>query len=125
MNFKNLLKTKKITQIELAKEVDLKQQTVSNWCTGYREPTLETLVKIANYLNVSIDTIVLSLIETKQQRKEWFNIIEFIIVIILIVVYLMSIRMNEVLMYLFEEYVYQKYYLNQEKEDEKYGKNRN
>lgn len=68
MNFKKLLKTKRITQQDLANIVCLKQQTISNWCTGYREPTLEALVKIAKYLNVSIDVVVLSLIESKKER---------------------------------------------------------
>ncbi len=69
MNFKKLLKLKKISQQDLAKIVNFKQQTISNWCTGYREPTLETLVKISKYLNVSIDEVVLSLIESKVERR--------------------------------------------------------
>lgn len=46
---------------------------------------------------------------------------ELISIVIVVLIFMISIRTNEIFMYLFEEYVYQKYYLNQEKEDEEYG----
>jgi repressor LexA len=52
---KDLRIEKKISQNELAKILGLTQQAISAYENGLREPDLETLNKIANYFNVSLD----------------------------------------------------------------------
>ena len=44
-----------ITQIELAKKLNMSQQAVNRWCQNITQPDSETLVKIAKYLHVSTD----------------------------------------------------------------------
>ncbi len=67
MKFYELLKSKNITQAELGKKLNLSQQVISNYCVGYREPKLRTLVKISKILEVSINTVVKSLLESKER----------------------------------------------------------
>lgn len=52
-----LLKERKITQTHLAKETGLNRETVNQFVLG-RTPKTETLLKIADYLNVSTDFLL-------------------------------------------------------------------
>ena len=52
-----LLKERKITQTQLAKETGLNRETVNQFVLG-RMPKTETLMKIADYLNVSTDYLL-------------------------------------------------------------------
>lgn len=52
-----LLKERKITQTQLAKETGLNRETVNQFVLG-RMPKTETLLKIADYLNVSTDFLL-------------------------------------------------------------------
>lgn len=52
-----LLKERKITQTQLAKETGLNRETVNQFVLG-RMPKTETLMKIADYLNVSTDFLL-------------------------------------------------------------------
>ena len=52
-----LLKERKITQTQLAKETGLNRETVNQFVLG-RTPKTETLLKIADYLNVSTDFLL-------------------------------------------------------------------
>ena len=38
----------------LAKQLDKDESTISQWCTNARQPSLDTLLSIANTLNVDI-----------------------------------------------------------------------
>ena len=38
----------------LAKQLDKDESTISQWCTNARQPSLDTLLNIANVLNVDI-----------------------------------------------------------------------
>lgn len=49
---------KRTTLKELAKAVGVRQQTVSLYKNGETQPTPETLVKIADYFNVSVDYLL-------------------------------------------------------------------
>lgn len=51
-------KAKGITQIEFAKVFNIAKGTVGNWETGKREPDNETLLRIAEYFNVSVDYLL-------------------------------------------------------------------
>lgn len=46
---------KKLTQKEIAKILNIKQQTYNNYETGKRTPDIEMLIKIADYYKVSLD----------------------------------------------------------------------
>jgi len=60
--FKNRLKTlrieKKITQNELAEELNYSRSTISQYEGGFREPSLNFLVDIADFFNVSLDYLL-------------------------------------------------------------------
>lgn len=81
MNIKNLRKQINKTQEEVAKDLQLQKQTFQNYELGKREPDIETLKKIADYFDVSLDFLCdrprpydLPSTATKDQ-KEAINII--------------------------------------------------
>ena len=47
-----------LTQEALAKQLDVKQNTVSQWETGVRNPSLPMLLRIAEILNCSVNDLV-------------------------------------------------------------------
>lgn len=53
-----LRKNKGLNQTELAKELNVAKQTVSNWENGNRNPDNDMLIKIANYFEVSLDYLL-------------------------------------------------------------------
>jgi len=55
---KQLRTEKKKTQTEVAKAINISQRTYSNYETGSREPSIDTLIDIADYFNISIDLLV-------------------------------------------------------------------
>lgn len=55
---KELRKLKDITQGEMSRDLNIKVSTLSNYETGYSSPDSETLVKIADYFNVSTDYLL-------------------------------------------------------------------
>lgn len=54
-NLKLLRKKNNVTQKELAQILNIKQSTYSGYETNNSEPDLATLIKLANYFNVSLD----------------------------------------------------------------------
>ena len=52
---KELRLKKRLTQIELGEKVGVKQSTFTKWENGKREPNIETLLKLADSLEVSLD----------------------------------------------------------------------
>ena len=57
-NLKRIRKEKKLTQLEVAKALDITVSAYGNYELGQRSPTPEMLIKLANYFNVSIDEIL-------------------------------------------------------------------
>lgn len=57
-NLSALLKENDMTQGELARAVNIPQQTISRYVTGKREVTLEYLCKIADYFQEDIDVLI-------------------------------------------------------------------
>lgn len=57
-NLKKYRKEYKISQAELAGAIGIKQGTIANYENGNRTPTLEMLLKIASYLNISTDNLL-------------------------------------------------------------------
>lgn len=58
MNLKKLRKEKGISQLKLAMDLNMTQNTISRYETGEREPGINELIKIADYFDVSIDYLV-------------------------------------------------------------------
>lgn len=57
-NLKNLRISEGLSQRALGKRLGVCNQTVSFWESGSREPDLDTLVKIAEIVNVSVDFLL-------------------------------------------------------------------
>jgi len=58
MRLKQLRTQKKISQIKLAMDLNMEQNTISRYETGARQADYQTLIKIADYFNVSIDYLL-------------------------------------------------------------------
>ncbi len=58
MRLKDLRKEKGITQLQLAMELNMSQNTISRYETGVRQAGYDELIKIADYFNVSIDYLL-------------------------------------------------------------------
>ena len=58
MRLKEIRKSKGISQLKLAMDLNMSQNTISRYETGEREPGINELIKIANYFNVSIDYLL-------------------------------------------------------------------
>ena len=58
MRLKELRKAKGISQLKLAMDLLMNQNTISRYETGEREADYKTLIKIADYFNVSIDYLL-------------------------------------------------------------------
>lgn len=57
-NLKKAIKAKGFTQTGLAKQANLPFETVSKWVRGKSFPRLDSLVLIANVLEISIDELL-------------------------------------------------------------------
>ena len=58
MKLKELRKEKGISQLKLAMDLSVNQNTISRYETEERQADYETLIKIADYFNVSIDYLL-------------------------------------------------------------------
>lgn len=58
MRLKKIRKSKHISQIKLAMELNMNQNTISRYENGEREPGIAELILIADYFNVSIDYLL-------------------------------------------------------------------
>lgn len=58
MRLKEIRKSKGITQLKMAMDLNTNQNTISRYETGEREPSLLELIKIADYFNVSVDYLL-------------------------------------------------------------------
>jgi len=57
-NLKKLRKDQKMGQQELAEKLKVSVKTISHWETGYTEPSINQLITIANFFDVTIDELV-------------------------------------------------------------------
>lgn len=55
---RKLRKAKKISQIKLAMDLNMNQNTISRYENMEREADYETLIKMADYFNVSLDYLL-------------------------------------------------------------------
>lgn len=58
LKLKNIRLTKGLTQQELAKSLGVSVVCIGNWERGTRKPTMDALVSIGRYLNVSLDSLL-------------------------------------------------------------------
>ena len=59
-----LLQESDKNQTYIAKQINISRQTLTNYKSGYSEPNIDLLIKIADYFNVCIDYLV--------GRQDWF-----------------------------------------------------
>ena len=55
---KELRKKRKISQLKLALDLNMSQNSISRYETGEREADYETLIKVADYFDVSLDYLL-------------------------------------------------------------------
>lgn len=58
MRLKELRKKNNISQLKLAMDLQLNQNAISRYETGVREADYATLIKIADYFDISIDYLL-------------------------------------------------------------------
>ena len=58
MRLKELRKSKGLSQLRLATDLNTTQNTISRYETGEREPGIAELIKIADYFHVSVDYLI-------------------------------------------------------------------
>ena len=58
MRLKEIRKSKGISQLKLALDLNTSQNTISRYETGEREPSITELKKIADYFEISIDYLL-------------------------------------------------------------------
>lgn len=100
---KNIVKIRKdnnLTQDELAEKYFVTRQTISNWEIGKSYPDLETLVKISNDFNVSLDVLLkednkmIKEIDNKVKgARKYKSILKYIIIFVSLLIILFSIYM--------------------------------
>lgn len=55
---KKLREQKQLTQLELAKDLNISKTSIANYESGTRKVPLDIIVKISNYFNVSVDNLL-------------------------------------------------------------------
>ena len=55
---RELMKVEGISQYALAKKLGISQSTICNWLNGKKEPSIESLWKLADFFGETIDYIV-------------------------------------------------------------------
>ncbi len=58
MRLKEIRKSKGISQLKMAIDLNTSQNTISRYETGVREPGINELKKIDDYFNISIDYLL-------------------------------------------------------------------
>lgn len=58
MKIKELRQLKHISQMKLAEILNLNHKTLSHYETGAREPDIQTLCRLADYFEVSVDALI-------------------------------------------------------------------
>ena len=57
-NLKELREERKINQVDLAKAIGVSKGIISLWENGLREPTLSSLIALANFFEISLDELI-------------------------------------------------------------------
>ena len=65
-SIKKLRKEKKLTQDQLAEQLYVTRQAISNWEMGKTQPDVETLTQLAKIFGVSVERIIYG-----KEKKNW------------------------------------------------------
>lgn len=76
-NLNFLRNAKNLSQNDLAIEIGLTRQTISNYEKGTRQPDLFALTKIANFFSISVDELIFSQSSINIDDLNNFNEIDF------------------------------------------------
>ena len=55
---KELMKSEKLTQMQLAHALEVGQSSISDWLNSKSEPSIENLWKLADFFDVSVDYLI-------------------------------------------------------------------
>lgn len=55
---KDLMNEERISQAELARSAGISQSAVCNWLNGKKEPSIDSLWRLADFFDVSVDYII-------------------------------------------------------------------
>ncbi|MBO5403055.1 MAG: helix-turn-helix transcriptional regulator [Clostridia bacterium] len=58
MRLKELRKQRKVSQLKLAMDLNMNQNSISRYESGEREADYATLIRIADYFDVSVDYLL-------------------------------------------------------------------
>ena len=58
MRIRELRRARRVTQLKMAMDLDMSQNTISRYESVEREPGIAELIRIADYFHVSIDYLV-------------------------------------------------------------------
>ncbi|MBQ8868986.1 MAG: helix-turn-helix transcriptional regulator [Oscillospiraceae bacterium] len=58
MRLREIRKSRGISQLKMAMDLNTNQNTISRYETGERQPGIDELIKIADYFNVSVDYLL-------------------------------------------------------------------
>ena len=47
-----------LSQSQLGRAIDVSQSAISNWEKGYKEPSIESLRRLASFFQVSVDYLI-------------------------------------------------------------------
>lgn len=53
-----LMEAHGLTQYALAKRLGISQSTICNWLNGKKEPSIESLWKVADFFDVTVDYLI-------------------------------------------------------------------
>ena len=62
----------KLTQLQIANALNISQRAYSYYEVGNREPSIETIMQIANYFNVSIDKLITGIDQNSLSENEQY-----------------------------------------------------
>ncbi len=95
----NIRKDNNLTQEDLAEKYHVTRQTVSSWENSKSYPDLDTLVKISDDFNMSLDILlkedkrIIEDISNSQRKKKRYNKLKIILIIMSIII-LINISYN-------------------------------
>lgn len=58
LKLKEILAKKQISQVELSKAMGISTVSLSSWATGKAMPSVETLIRLCEYLEVGLEDLV-------------------------------------------------------------------
>jgi len=58
LRLREIRRAKGISQLRLAMDLNMAQNTISRYETGEREPGINELIQLADYFNISVDYLI-------------------------------------------------------------------